>query len=120
MATIRASCPDCGDVAFTHRDIQVRISAEDGSGIFEFRCPGCVVTVVKSADPRTIDLLLASGVEEATSNLPAELFESSARNASGDLISYDDILDFHDLLHRDENWFKNLVAEVPLHIDKLK
>ena len=26
MATIRASCPDCGDVEFTTRDVQVRVS----------------------------------------------------------------------------------------------
>ena len=32
MATIRASCPDCGDVEFTTHDVQVRVSAPDGSG----------------------------------------------------------------------------------------
>lgn len=107
MATIRASCPDCGDVEFTTRDVQVRVSAEDGSGTYSFRCPGCVVTVVKSAEPRTIDLLLASGVEQVTSVLPAELHEPR----EGDPITHDDLLDFHDLLHRDDSWLRALTSD---------
>lgn len=107
MATIRASCPDCGDVEFTTRDVQVRVSAEDGSGTYSFRCPGCVVTVVKSAEPRTIDLLLASGVEQARSALPSEFLEERA----GDPITHDDLLDFHDLLHRDDTWFRTLASD---------
>ena len=107
MATIRASCLDCGDVEFTTRDVQVRVSAEDGSGTYSFRCPGCVVTVVKSAESRTIDLLLASGVEEATALLPAEFHELR----QGDPITHDDLLDFHDLLHRDDSWFGTLASD---------
>jgi hypothetical protein len=107
MATIRASCPDCGDVEFTTRDVQVRISADDGSGTYSFHCPHCRVTVVKSAEPRTIDLLLASGVEMATTTLPAELRE----RPDGDPITHDDLLDFHDLLHRDDSWFQALASD---------
>ncbi len=107
MATIRASCPDCGDVEFTTADVEVRISAPDGSGTYSFRCPGCVVTVVKSAEPRTIDLLLASGVEQATAALPAELEE----HGGGDPITHDDLLDFHHLLHRDDVWFETLASD---------
>ena len=54
MATIRASCPDCGDVEFTTRDVQVRVSAPDGSGTYAFSCPGCAVTVVKAAETRDV------------------------------------------------------------------
>ena len=64
MATVRTSCPDCGDVEFTTHDIKVEVSGDDGSGSYRFSCPGCASTVVKSAEPRTIDLLLASGVEQ--------------------------------------------------------
>ena len=71
MATIRASCPDCGDVEFTTRDVQVRVSAPDGSGTYAFSCPGCAVTVVKAAETRTIDLLLASGVAGPPADLGA-------------------------------------------------
>ncbi len=108
MATIRASCPDCGDVEFTTRDVQARISGEDGSGTYSFRCPGCKVTVVKSAEPRTIDLLLASGVEQATSVLPAEFSSSRRNDPSARAITHDDLLNFHDLLHRDPKWYERL------------
>jgi hypothetical protein len=55
------------------------------------------MTVVKSAEPRTIDLLVASGVAFTTWRLPAELDE----NHQGAPISHDDLLDFHDLLSDD-------------------
>ena len=109
MATIRASCPDCGDVEFTTRDVQVRVSAEDGSGTYSFRCPGCIVTVVKSAESRTIDLLLASGVEHATSTLPTDMASVRRGNdPSAEAFTHDDLLDFHDLLHRDNGWFETV------------
>jgi predicted RNA-binding Zn-ribbon protein involved in translation (DUF1610 family) len=108
MATIRASCPDCGDVEFTTRDVQVRVSAPDGSGTYAFSCPGCSVTVVKAAETRTIDLLLASGVALAPTDLPAELEE---RPYFADPISHDELLDFHDRLHRDDSWFDHLTAD---------
>ncbi len=105
MATIRASCPDCGDVEFTTRDVQVRVSAPDGSGTYAFSCPGCAVTVVKAAETRTIDLLIASGVTMASTEPPAEYVE---RPQFEDPITHDDLLDFHHLLHRDETWFEHL------------
>ncbi len=64
MATILASCPDCGDVEFLTQDIKVEVSNLDGSGNYLFRCPGCASIIVKSAETRTINLLLASGVEQ--------------------------------------------------------
>ena len=108
MATIRASCPDCGDVEFTTRDVQVRVSAPDGSGTYAFSCPGCAVTVVKAAETRTIDLLLASGVAMAAGDALAEIDE---RPHFEDPITHDDLLDFHDLLHRDDSWFENLAQD---------
>jgi predicted RNA-binding Zn-ribbon protein involved in translation (DUF1610 family) len=108
MATIRASCPDCGDVEFTTRDVQVRVSAPDGSGTYAFSCPGCAVTVVKAAETRTIDLLLASGVVMAPGDVPAEVDE---RPWFEDPITHDDLLDFHDMLHRDDSWFESLAQD---------
>ena len=108
MSTISASCPDCGAVKFTARDVEVRISAEDGSGTYSFRCPGCIVTVVKSAEPRTIDLLLASGAEQATSLLPDEFSSSRRNDPTARAITHDDLIDFHDLLHRNPKWFERL------------
>ena len=52
------------------------------------------MVIVKPAEHRTIDLLVASGVHMDTWTLPAELFEKR----SGRRIDHDDILDFHRLL----------------------
>ena len=108
MATIRASCPDCGDVELTTRDVQVRVCAEDNQGSYSFRCPDCLMAVVKDAEPRIVDLLVASGVRLSVWRLPAELAESH----EGDPINHDDLLDFHTLLHTDDTWFATLSAMV--------
>ncbi len=105
MATIRATCGDCGDVELTTADVHVRVCVEDNSGAYHFRCPHCAMAVVKPAEPRIVDLLVASGVEMSTWRLPAELFEAHA----GPRISHDDLLDFHHLLESDD-WFAELVA----------
>jgi len=97
VATIRASCPDCGDVELTTADVHVRICDDNNAGTYSFRCPHCEMTVVKSAEPRTIDLLVASGVSFTTWRLPAELSEPRV----GEPINHDDLLDFHDLLSND-------------------
>ena len=52
------------------------------------------MVIVKPAEHRTIDLLVASGVRMDTWTLPAELFEKR----SGREIDHDDILDFHRML----------------------
>ncbi len=56
------------------------------------------MVVVKPAEHRTIDLLVASGVQMDTWTLPAELFEAR----SGRQISHDDILDFHRMLNDED------------------
>jgi len=98
MATIRASCPDCGDVELTTADVRVRVCLDDDRGEYRFTCPICSMVIVKPAEHRTIDLLVASGVEMDTWTLPAELFETR----TGRRINHDDILDFHRLLHDDD------------------
>jgi hypothetical protein len=100
MATIRASCEDCGDVELTTADVRVRVCIDDNRGEYSFRCPGCVMTVVKPAEPRTIDLLVASGVAMDTWSLPAELDEIKI----GRPITHDDLLEFHDKLHDSSSW----------------
>ena len=111
MATIRATCGDCGDVELTTRDVRVRVCVTDNSGSYTFRCPHCCMAVVKSAEQRIVDLLVASGVELSTWTLPAELTEVRPIGAP---IDHDDLLDFHELLHRDEKWFDSVAAMVRL------
>ncbi len=107
MATIRASCPDCGDVELTTDDVKVRVCLDDDRGEYRFTCPICTMVVVKPAEHRTIDLLVASGVHMDTWTLPAELFETR----TGRRISHDDILDFHRLL-ADEDAIAEALASI--------
>ncbi len=98
MATIRASCERCGDVELTTSDVTVRVCTDDEQGSYAFECPGCALVVVKPAEPRTVDLLVASGVAYSTWSLPAEMLEP---RGSGDPIGHDDLLDFHRVLQDD-------------------
>lgn len=105
MATvIKASCHDCGDVELAVRDLSVRVCTEAEQGSYVFRCPTCQMSVVKPAEQRIVDLLVASGVQLIEWRLPAELFERH----DGDPISHDDLIDFHHLLRQDD-WFDTLV-----------
>ena len=98
MATIRASCYDCGDVELTTADVHVRVCTLDNQGTYSFRCPLCTMTVVKPAEPRTVDLLVASGVAYSTWSPPLELSEP---RGYGDPIDHDELLDFHGMLQDD-------------------
>lgn len=98
MATIRASCSTCGDVQLTTADVSVRVCTTTDQGEYRFTCPSCADLVVRSAEPRTIDLLLAAGVSYMTWELPAELFE----HKGGAPFTHDDLIDFHSILENDD------------------
>jgi hypothetical protein len=105
MATIRASCPTCGDVELTTNDVTVRVCTDDDSGNYSFRCIHCALTVVKPAEPRTIDLLVASGVHMETWSMPLEVGE---RPVGLGPITHDELLDFHTMLDDDASWVEAL------------
>ncbi len=107
MATIRASCFDCGDVELTTADVHVRVCTLDNQGTYSFRCPMCMMTVVKAAEPRTVDLLVASGVTYSTWSPPLELSEP---RGYGEAINHDELLDFHGLLQDDRRLAEALAA----------
>jgi len=107
MATIRASCGDCGDVELTTSDVNVRICNHDNSGTYRFQCPTCNMSTVKSAEPRTIDLLVASGVAFTTWDLPSEMYE----RRGGKPITHDDLLDFHELMGQ-ADWLEQLTSGI--------
>lgn len=106
MATvIKASCHECGDVELGVSELRVRVCTSDTQGTYVFRCPSCQMSVTKPAEPRIVDLLVASGVELVEWELPAELFEAHR----GAPITHDDLIDFHRLLQSDD-WFDVVVA----------
>lgn len=103
MATIRASCSTCGDVEVTSSDVTVRVCRDDNAGTYSFPCPTCGLVVVKTAEPRIVELLVTSGVRLVTWSLPDQLIEPHV----GDPIDHDDLLDFHALLGTD-GWMETL------------
>lgn len=107
VATIRASCPTCGDVELTSRDVSVLVCATTNDGSYAFRCPSCRVAVSKQAEQRIVDLLVSSGVRLAVWELPAEMFEVH----EGAAFTHDDLLDFHYELQED-GWFARLAESV--------
>lgn len=108
MATIRASCGECGDVELTTADVVVRVCTDDNQGSYSFRCPECQMMVVKAAEARVVELLVASGVTLSTWQLPAELTEPRR----GDPINHDDLLDFHALVADERQWAHELTRLV--------
>lgn len=105
VATIKASCPTCGDVELTTRDVQVLLCATTNEGSYAFRCPACRLAVSKPAEPRIVDVLVASGVRLSVWQMPAELDEVH----SGAPITYDDLLEFHFEIKGDD-WFERLTG----------
>lgn len=91
MAMIRASCPTCGDVELTTRDVRVLLCSTTYESSYAFQCPSCRVAVAKPAEARVVDVLLGSGIALSVWHMPAELDEAK----SGPAITYDDLLEFH-------------------------
>lgn len=93
MATIKATCPMCGDVDLTPREVHVRVvealEEESSRRTYAFACPQCHENVVKPADPEVVRLLASAGVVVERVPVPAEARESH----SGGPIGYDDLLD---------------------------
>lgn len=98
MATIKATCPVCGDVDLTPRQVRVRIvEAVDESlahRTYSFDCPACRELVEKSADGEVVRLLSSAGVRVSRVPVPDEAREVH----SGAPLGYDDLLDFALLL----------------------
>ncbi len=62
MATIRASCPNCGDAELTSNDVKVFYDdPEHSAGHYTFFHKDCGREIIKAANQRTLDLLAASG-----------------------------------------------------------
>lgn len=90
MATIKATCPVCGEVDLTSADVALVVCSVPDWSYYAFDCPGCVAQVRKPADRRVVSLLLSGGVEVTHWRVPAEALEDKA----GPPLTYDDLLDF--------------------------
>lgn len=102
---VRATCPTCGDVVVPRASMKVRVCAEDRSASYGFRCPLCTEAVVKQAEDRIVQLLVAGGVELEVWHLPDEMYEDH----DGEPISHDEVLDFHQAMQKDD-WADQILA----------
>jgi len=98
MATIRATCTVCGDVELGTADVRVRVDPTNHQGTYSFVCPRCDTLVVKPAQPRTVDLLLASGVEY---DMVADPSHAAEEHPDDEPIAESDIDAFSELLGDD-------------------
>ncbi len=93
MATIKATCPMCGDVDLTPRQVRVRVveALEESHSrrTYSFGCPTCHEDVEKPADEEVVRLLTSAGVAVQRVPVPAEARERH----EGSPLGYDDLLD---------------------------
>ena len=93
MATIKATCPSCGDVDLGPRQVRAHvveaIEESESRRTYAFTCTTCGDEVVKVADEDTIRLLGSAGVRVERTPVPAEAREPHRGRA----INYDDLLD---------------------------
>ena len=90
MTTIKASCPACGEVELTSKDVTLMVCNYAPQSYYTFVCPKCADTVKKPADDHVVSLLMSGGVRAEVWELPAEALETK----SGPTLTYDDLLDF--------------------------
>lgn len=90
MATIKASCPCCGDVELTAVQVRLVVCSVADWSYYAFTCSTCSDEVRKPAAPEVVSLLQAGGVVVERWVVPAEALEEH----DGPRIAYDDVLDF--------------------------
>ncbi len=109
MTTIKASCPTCGEVELTSKDIALRVCNHAPLSYYAFTCPKCRDEVRKPADDHIVSLLMSGGVRPQMWEVPAEALEAK----SGPALTYDDLLDFVLQLGRAD--FLAAAATAPAH-----
>lgn len=117
MTTIRATCPSCGEVDLTPEQIVLTVIRADEVPVgpeshYSFTCPSCTVRIEKPADERIAHLLTTGGVsvsvvDEATDHRPSHPETPPA----GPALTYDDLLDLHELLTT-EHWYDELLSAI--------
>jgi hypothetical protein len=90
MATIKASCPCCGDVELTAAQVRLVVCSVADWSYYGFTCGTCNDEIRKPAGAEVVSLLKAGGVPVERWTVPAEALEEH----EGAAIAYDDVLDF--------------------------
>ena len=90
MTTIKASCPCCGDVELTPKEVRLVVCTVADWSYYTFTCDTCRDEIRKPAGADVISLLQTGGVPAERWSVPAEALEAH----EGALVNYDDVLDF--------------------------
>ncbi|MGL5858590.1 MAG: hypothetical protein ACRC35_09360 [Angustibacter sp.] len=90
MATIKATCPCCGDVELTAAQVRLVVCNVAEWSYYAFTCDRCQDEIRKPAGVEVVSLLRSGGVTAERWTVPAEALEQH----DGPVIGYDDVLDF--------------------------
>jgi hypothetical protein len=104
MATIRTSCPGCGEVDLNPDAVMVSVHQESGEGLYRFVCPKCMEPVEKRADRRIVALLKSVGVGVVENGEVPETVSVPHPESppEGPLFTTDDVINFHFMLEDDD------------------
>lgn len=105
--SIRATCPDCGDVDLRVEQLRAQLCVTDNQGSYAFVCPACDGQVTRPAEPGVVDLLVSAGVELSVWRRPDD-----GADHAGPAFTWDDVLELHEELARPD-WFERLQAGAP-------
>ena len=73
MTTIKTTCEWCGDVELEPADLSLELDPTQESGVYLFTCPNCIAIQRRPANPRVVNVLLATGVSyEVVSSTPLD------------------------------------------------
>lgn len=90
MTVIKASCPSCGDVELSPRQVRLVVCSVEERSFYSFACSTCGDEVRKHAGEDVVALLRTGGVLPERWVIPAEVLEVH----DGPALSHDDLLDF--------------------------
>jgi hypothetical protein len=105
MTIVRASCPICGDVELVGSQVRLVTSNVEERSHYSFTCPTCGDFVRKPAPVDVIRLLTAGGIRAERLEVPAEALEEHL----GRVLSWDDVMDFRELLDGDTDLIEAIV-----------
>ena len=97
MVRVKSRCWKCGEVNLTLDDILL-VEHGDGDGTYySFICSSCSDPQAYPADSRFVDFMRMNGLEPIILKPPIEYKEAESNPS----LSWDDLLDLHQLLQED-------------------
>lgn len=111
---VEARCPACQAFIRVHpTELAITVPAvADVAGRCTFTCPTCASEVSFPIDEQQDDLLRRLGAQTSLRDLAKRRHPSMAARVASATdeppLTYDDLLDFHQLLERDD-WFEHLL-----------